>query len=260
LIKVKMVTFEEYSKNALFFYEEEIPALLEDHLSTKKNKIENLIDLGAGDGVLLLALKNKGLLKNIKSTAVDLSSERCERLKKYSEIDVICSDVTNIPEIHNFSMDMVISTQVIEHVEEEKFLNEVYRILKKNGNCYIASLISKYGEQKNFIYKHGWKYGWRFYKNQNGRYYVDPTHLREYKDLNEYAAVFEKNGFKVLKIKEYPLEISILDFIYRRILVKFIKINNPSVLFESNIMLKKLRKWMKIQPPGYFICEVIIGK
>jgi ubiquinone/menaquinone biosynthesis C-methylase UbiE len=255
-----MVTFKEYSKKALFFYEEEIPALLEEHLTTKKNNIENLIDLGAGDGVLLLALNNKGLLKNIKSTAVDLSSERCERLKKYSEIDVICSDVTNIPEINNCSMDMVISTQVIEHVEEEKFLNEVYRILRKNGKCYIASLISKYGEQKNFILKHGWKYGWRFYKNSNGRYYVDPTHLREYKDLYEYAEVFEKNGFKILKINEYPLEISILDFIYRRIVVKFIKINNPNIFFERYVILKKLRQWLKVQPPGYFICEVLIEK
>jgi ubiquinone/menaquinone biosynthesis C-methylase UbiE len=256
-----MVTFKEYSKNAIFFYEEEVPDLLIDSLKKISTKSFNLVDLGAGDGVLLAALQNKDLIGPETSiTAVDLSPERCERLNGYSGIEVVCSDVTSILQIPGKSMDYVVSTQVIEHVDESLFLKEIKRLMKDGGVGYIASLISKYGDDKNYIYKYGWRYGWRFYKAENGRFFVDPTHLREYKSLEDYKKVFEENGFRVTAANEYPLKISLIDFIYRRIILKFINIKNVNLYFNNHKILQMLRDRIRIQPPGYYICEVIIEK
>ncbi len=256
-----MISFKEYSKNAIFFYEEEVPDLLVNSLEKITDKSFNLTDLGAGDGVLLAALQNKDLINSTtKITAVDLSPERCERLEKYSDLKVICSDVTLIPSISSKSIDFVISTQVIEHVDEKLFLGEVHRMMKDSGQGYIASLISKYGDDKNYIYKYGWRYGWRFYKSANGKYFVDPTHLREYKSLADFVRVFEENGFNVLEANEYPLKISFVDFIYRRIILKFVDIENINLYFNNHKILKKLRDKLRVQPPGYFICEVKVEK
>ena len=256
-----MTTFQEYSKNAIFFYDEVIPEQLKHCFVGFGSRKIKLADLGAGDGVLLAALHNNDLLSNVEEiTAVDLSPERCKRLSAYKGINVICSDVTSIPEIADSSIDLLVSTQVIEHVDEEKFLSEISRIMKDDAKAYIASVISTYGADPYFIYKFGWMYGWRFYKSDAGRHYVDPTHLREYASLDQYVEVFRKNKFNIISANKYPLKISIIDFIYRRLILKIFKIHDVNSHFEKHKLINYFREKLKIQPPGYYVCEVVIEK
>jgi|APLak6261677118_1056115.scaffolds.fasta_scaffold00910_3 ubiquinone/menaquinone biosynthesis C-methylase UbiE len=250
--------FEDYSRNFLFFHDEAIPELLEKYLPSEDY---SLADLGAGDGVLLAALQHAGHLEKAKSiVAVDLSEDRCDRLRQCTDVTVICSDVTDIPEIESSKLDFIISTQVIEHVDEDKFLHEIERLLKDSGTAYIASLVSEKGADKNYMLKYGWRYGWRFYKNSEGRCLVDPTHLREYESKDHFVSVIENAGFRVVESRLSPLKLSVLEFIMRRVIVPILKPSDPNGFFMKNKMLDYLRKNIKLQPPGYYLVEAVAVK
>lgn len=200
--------FNEYSQTFLHFHTDEIPDLLIKYLNGKD---VTLVDLGAGDGALLVALKLSGHLVNSnKVVAVDLSTERCDRLRQYTDFQVICSDVTHIPEIMEHSIDFVICTQVIEHVDQIKLLEEISRILKPDGTVYIASLVRKW-------------YGWWYYKTAAGKWAMDPTHLREYASKEEYEGVIKSAGFHVAETKLSPLKLSVFEFLLRRLIVPIFK-------------------------------------
>ena len=75
--------WEEYAEKTPYFISEEgIPELLEELLK-HINRPFSIINLGCGDGTILYALYNKGLLKNAnRIVGVDISEERINRLKK----------------------------------------------------------------------------------------------------------------------------------------------------------------------------------
>lgn len=232
--------FEHYSKTFLHFHTTEIPPLVKIYL----NRGMSLADLGAGDGALLVALANADLLdSSAQMVAVDLSEDRCERLRSNTDFQVICSDVTSIPELKNQSLDFVICTQVIEHVDEIALLKEVNRILKPNGTLYIASLIKK-------------KYGWWYYKTRTGEWGLDPTHLREYRSKDHFESVIRSGGFEILETCIEPLKLSVAEFIVRRLIAPFTNKNINNV-FMKNRCLNWVRGNINIHPPGYYIVETI---
>lgn len=234
--------FEQYSRTFLHFHTEEIPELVTENL---KGKEVDLADLGAGDGALLVALKMGGYLKKArKVVAVDLSTERCERLRKYTDFQVVCSDVTCIPELANDSFDFVICTQVIEHVDQGKLLGEITRILRPGGTLYIASLVRK-------------SFGWWYYKTADGKWAMDPTHLREYSSKEEFENVVKAAGFTIEETVLSPLKLSVLEFIARRVIVPLFNPKNINAFFVKHPFVDYLRRKINIHPPRYFIVETI---
>jgi ubiquinone/menaquinone biosynthesis C-methylase UbiE len=237
--------FNEYSRTFLHFHTEEIPNLVSENL---KGKSYDIVDLGAGDGALLIALKLGGFLDNSKKVvAVDLSIDRCERLRNYSDFEVICSDVTDVPELKNNSFDFVICTQVIEHVDQEKLLSEINRVLRPSGTLYVASLVKK-------------SYGWWYYRTADGKWAMDPTHLREYSSQEEFENVVKSAGFTIVKTELSPLKLSVLEFIVRRVVVPLFKPKNINAFFVKHPVLNYLRCKINIHPPGYFIVETMAKK
>lgn len=234
--------FDQYSRTFLHFHTEEIPDLVSENL---RGKEVDLADLGAGDGALLVALKMGGYLEKAKKVvAVDLSPERCERLKQYTDFQIVCSDVTAIPEIENNSFDFIVCTQVIEHVDQEKLLQEIKRILRPGGTLYIASLVRK-------------SYGWWYYKTAEGRWAMDPTHLREYASKEEFESVIKAAGFAIEKTVLSPLKLSVLEFITRRIVVPLFKPKEANAFFVKHPVIDYLRRKINIHPPRYFIVETV---
>lgn len=133
---------------------------------------------------LLYVLKNKNLLNNTeKIIGIDLSKERIKRLE-YScpFVKGLVSDVCNLAQIEDNSFDLVISSQVIEHVDDTKILSNIYRIIKPRGYLYISTVIKKW-------------YGCWIYWN-NG-FKLDPTHVREYKSKEEFIDLLKNNRFDV---------------------------------------------------------------
>lgn len=237
--------FEQYSRTFLHFYTEEIPELVTENLQGKE---VDLVDLGAGDGALLVALKMRGYLEKArKVVAVDLSMERCERLRNYTDFKVVCSDVTVIPELENNSFDFIVCTQVIEHVDQDKLLQEIKRILRPGGTLYIASLVKKF-------------YGWWYYRTADGKWAMDPTHLREYASKEEFENVIKAAGFKIEKTILSPLKLSVLEFIIRRIIVPIFKPRNINSFFVKHPVMDFFRRRINVHPPGYFIIETVAKK
>ena len=238
------MNYDKYSETFLHFHTTDIPEILRKYISGNLG----LLDLGAGDGNLLVSLDSSGKLKNFKKiTAVDLSPIRCERLKKYTNFEVICADATHIPRLQNNSYDFIICTQVIEHVDEMALLDEIKRLLSPNGILYIASITKS-------------KYGWWYYKDKMGNWALDPTHLREYKSEKHFEKVISEAGFEVLETVSTKLKLSIIEFIIRRVIVPIFRPENIHSLFMKYPFADYIRRNLNLTPPGYKIVETIAKK
>ena len=104
---------EEYARRHRHFYGLEVPSLLEKHLRSARP--QRLMDLGCGDGALLFALKQAGLLEDTQVFAVDNSAERIERVQTIDRGFVCVVDsACRLASFYGATVDFVISTQVIE--------------------------------------------------------------------------------------------------------------------------------------------------
>lgn len=229
---------DEYSKKYIHYYSDELPALIEDIF--KKNKIKRFADLGSGDGSILFALVKMGLLDNVENiTAVDISEDRINNVKQISDrILCIIADVGNVPMIDSESLDLVISNQVIEHMpEEECLIKETFRILSKDGIFYLSTVFKKW-------------YGWYFYRC-NGKWALDPTHLKEYTSENQLLDKIAKYDFKILVNKKSMYWFAVSDFIFKRVGIKRNAYNNKFL---------KLLRYIKIPIIGYYNWEIVLRK
>lgn len=103
-------------------------------------KGKNVVDIGAGDCALTSLIAEK----EAKVIAVDNSKEGLEYgkdnfEKKKLKGEFLITDVYNIP-LADASADVVVSSDVIEHLDNpEKLLKEVSRILKTGGQIIIST-------------------------------------------------------------------------------------------------------------------------
>ncbi|MCX6781637.1 MAG: class I SAM-dependent methyltransferase [Candidatus Magasanikbacteria bacterium] len=231
------MNIEEYSKIAPQYYSDCISELLKKYLLN--HNFTTFLDCGCGDGNLLSALiKNKYLIDK-KVFAIDLSKNRIDLVRK---IDVgITAMVDNAEEmktIENNSIDFFVSTMVIEHIDDNKMMNNIHRVVKKDGIIYISTVFKKW-------------YGWYFYRN-NGKWVLDPTHLREYKKDCELLDLFDRNKFKLLENKKTLERFPIIDFFVKRLGIRNRKLYN-------NLLFRILRK-IRIPIPGYYSWELVFKK
>ncbi|MFH2138261.1 MAG: class I SAM-dependent methyltransferase [Candidatus Omnitrophota bacterium] len=229
---------EEYSKKYIHYYSDEVPELIED--TFKQRKIKRFADLGSGDGSILFALFKKGLLDNVENiTAVDISEDRINNVKNISDrIFCIVADVGNIPMIDNESLDFAVSNQVIEHMpEEDSLIKEAFRTLSKDGILYISTVFKKW-------------YGWYFYRC-NGKWTLDPTHLKEYTDETQLLDKIRKYDFELLVNRKSMYWFPVSDFIFKRI-----GINRNA--YNNNFL--RLLRYVKIPIIGYYNWEIVLRK
>lgn len=240
------MNWERYAEKVPYFADLAIPSNLEDILK-KLNREFSLIDLGCGDGTFLWALHNKGLLENAnRIVGVDISKKRIKRSKQYCPfVEGIVSDVQNLSQIHDNAFDIVISSQVIEHVpDDSQMLKEVHRILKPIGYFYISTVIKKW-------------YGFWIYWN-NG-FKLDPTHLREYKSKEEFINLLENHGFEIIQLKIRNLKFPVVD-LFLRVLFKIGMINLSSDFYLKHKKVKRVRGRTKLKIVGYKKVESILMK
>jgi len=102
-----------------------------------KNAI-NALDLGSGDGYLSCLLAERG----IQVTSIDLSANRLQKFEqqaKQLKITQIQGDITKV-DLPSESFDLVVSSEVIEHIRNyQKVLKEAYSLLK-NGGYFIVTV------------------------------------------------------------------------------------------------------------------------
>lgn len=231
------IDIEEYARIAPQYYNQKIPHLLKDYL--QKSNYKSLLDCGCGDGSLMSALMNKGFLKNKDAFALDRSKNRIELLKKLGdEIKSFVDDCETMESVGDCSIDFLISTQVIEHVDQEKMLKNIERVVNNGGHIYLTTVFKKW-------------YGWYFYRN-NGRWVIDPTHVREYKADEDLFNLIDRKKFEVLENKKSLMLFPIVDFFIKRFGIK------DRDIFRNKFL--GIVRSIKIPIPGYYTWEIILMK
>jgi 2-polyprenyl-3-methyl-5-hydroxy-6-metoxy-1,4-benzoquinol methylase len=231
------MNIEEYSKVAPQYYSEEVPPLLEKILGRVVAGF--FLDCGCGDGSLLNALEKKKMLSHLNVSAVDLSETRIALIKKmHPNILAAVDNAEELKTISSESIDLLVSMQVVEHVNQDKMLSSIFRVMKHGGLAYITTVYKKW-------------YGWYFYRN-HGKWVIDPTHLREYMEDSELLGSVGTAGLKVLESKKMAAWFPLVDFFVKRLHIKSRKV------FE-NKFLRVIRK-VKVPIPGYYNWEIVMEK
>lgn len=233
---ILLVCRQEASPMSSQFSTSDLPKLLVSYLDSTEWSC--LADLGCGEGVILEALYHMGYFAGKSIFAVDQSAERLEKVRSISQ-NVICVNAdASYTTIESGSVDLVISTQVIEHVDDDNaMVQEIHRILAPGGTAYIDTIFKKW-------------YGWYFYRC-NGKWTIDPTHLREYRTDGQLLDLFPKNGLDVQSTNKTLRRVPLLDSVLRRL--------GASRDVYNNRILRMLRG-IRLPIPGYYIWEVVCQK
>lgn len=144
----------------------------------------DLLEIGCGEGRGIAMLKDK-----VDSyTALDKIQDVIDRLsEQFKNVTFIQDNIPPLNKLGNDQFDVVITFQVIEHIQDDKaFLQEIYRVLKPGGKALITTPNIKKTLTRN------------------------PWHIREYtaKELEKLAGeVFDKVEMKGItgndKVWEY---------------------------------------------------------
>lgn len=233
------IDVEAYSRIGPQYYSNHIPSLLRRYLDT--SDYHCLLDCGCGDGSLLDALDSNSYLDNRDVYALDLSRNRIDLIKTLVKNNTVKAQVDNaetMATIEDNSIDFFISTAVIEHVDDKKMISNINRVVKKNGTVYLSTVYKKW-------------YGWYFHRN-NGKWVLDPTHLREYTKDSELIDLFLEKGFKIMDSQKGATWYPVIDFFIKRLRIKDRKI------FDKKILA--LIRRIKIPVLGYYNWEIVMKK
>ncbi len=98
------------------------------------NKMERVVDLGAGSGAFSICLQKSGFFDEV--IAIDLSEE-CVKACQSQGLKTILGSVENI---EDESIDLICMNDLFEHLFDcSKMLSGCFRALKKNGFISIAT-------------------------------------------------------------------------------------------------------------------------
>lgn len=95
---------------------------------------QEILDIGTGTGILPINMKNFGG----NYTGVDISPEMIQQaVNSDKNTRYLCADAHNLP-FENDSFDAITALQCWVYFDKSRLLPELHRILKQNGNLYIA--------------------------------------------------------------------------------------------------------------------------
>ncbi|MBI2327835.1 class I SAM-dependent methyltransferase [Candidatus Curtissbacteria bacterium] len=200
----------------------------------KERNLKKVLDVGCGTGQAIKFLNDHGFSGqgcDISKIAVD----KANKLNKKNVAKIASAD--NLPYQSN-NFDLVIALSVIEHLSAKitkKFLQEAYRVLKKNG--YIFIVTPNFSTPIRYLQGSHW-FG-----------YSDPTHLNFYTP-HSLASLLKKEQFK--KIKLYFRVDSNVSFdwelpINLNKLPKFIRSSIVFLLFSTPFSLIRNSFWIAAQ-------------
>jgi SAM-dependent methyltransferase len=225
-----------------YFLTEWLPPLLRRTAEAAPPRV--VADLGAGDGGTLWPLDRAGLVGET-IYAVDLSPEHvalCERLSP--KVRGIVSDVAHVDELADGSADAVVSSQVIEHLPDDRALApEIARLLRPGGWFYVSSVIR--GPHAFWIY--------RGKAPAPARWQLDPTHMREYASEHAFRAALEHPHLRVDELVSRQLTFPLTDFAFRAAsLARLIpRARLPELYLRLPRPVARLREAVGVPIPGY---------
>lgn len=178
--------FEQHARRTVHFFSRHVPERLRNLLKAQPSAV-HLLDVGCGDGQLVWALMNNGLLPpGATVTGVDLSPVRIERFTTLTGWPAVQTNGADLAGLPDAAADIVLSTMVMEHVEDDAaYARALARVTKPGGLVYLTTVLRKRG-------------AWYFRKAPDGRRVLDPTHVREYASTEEVRGKLEAAGLRVV--------------------------------------------------------------
>ena len=238
-------TLSQYTHAHRHFYTAALPPLLLETAAKHPGGV--VADLGAGDGATLWALEQRGLLGDT-AYAVDLSGQRVARAEGISpRIRGVVADATHVDSLADGSVDGVIASQVIEHLEDDRALApEIARLLRAEGWWYVGTVLRQRG-------------AWWVYR-VDGKWQLDPTHVREYASEADLVSALEHPLLRIDHVKTTPLRYPIVDLALRGAAsVRVLPREALSGAYARRPSLARARR-LRLRVPGYRLLEVSGGR
>jgi SAM-dependent methyltransferase len=220
-----------------------MPPLLRERAAAAPPRV--LVDLGAGEGAILYALEQAGLAGE-KIYAVDLSAESIRLAEQLSpKVVGIVGDVTHVPEIPAGSADAVTSSQVIEHLPDDRALaHEIARLLCPGGWFYVSTVLR--GPR-----------AWWFRRGELG-WQIDPTHVREYASEDAFADALAHPDLLLEQVVSRPLRFPVADPFLRLLAgARLVDPKRLTTLYERNRTAARARDALQVRVPGYSWVEAV---
>jgi SAM-dependent methyltransferase len=232
----------EALEHSRYFLSEWMPPLLRATAGASPPRV--LADLGAGDGGVFWPLEHAGLIGET-IYAIDISAAHvalCESLSP--KVKGIVSDVAHVEQLADGSVDAVVSSQVIEHLPDDRALApEIARILKPGGWFYLSSVIR--GPRAFWIYKGK--------PPAPERWQLDPTHMHEYASEQEFLSAIEHEQLELEVVRSNQLKFPLSDPLLRvAAAARLIKRDQlPEIYLRLPKRLRNLRRAVAVPIPGY---------
>ena len=241
-----MVDFERYSRDAVHFFSLNVPPLLASAVEAQPDGF-TIVDLGCGDGNIIYALQHGGFLDRAGQViGVDLSPQRIERFAANAGYKGVVSGAERVEQIADCEIDVLLNTMVIEHVPDDTaLLLEIKRMLKPGGLLYVTTIIKLPG-------------AWYFRRTPDGRWALDPTHLREYPSREAIEQLIRESGLELLQVKVSPLSFPVIHPVLR-VINRIVKLPGINKVFLRIGTLNWLEK-ISLPIPRYRAIEVVARK
>jgi 2-polyprenyl-3-methyl-5-hydroxy-6-metoxy-1,4-benzoquinol methylase len=229
-------------EHSRYFLTEWMPPLLRQTAERSPPRV--LADLGAGDGGTLFPLDRAGLIGET-IYAVDISETHIRQCQALStKVRGIVSNVAHVEELADESVDAVVSSQVIEHLPDDRVLApEIARLLKPGSWFYVSSVIR--GPQAFWLYKGK--------PPAPERWQLDPTHMREYESEQQFRSVLEHPQLRFDVVRSSQLKAPLTDLVLRvAALAHLIRRERlPELYLDLPGWVTKARRATGVPIPGY---------
>ena len=229
-------------EHSRYFLTEWMPPLLRQTAAQEPPRV--LVDLGAGDGGTLWPLDRAGLVGET-IFAIDIAARHvalCEQLSP--KVKGIVSDVARVEQLPAASADAVVSSQVIEHLPDDRVLApEIARLLRPGGWFYVSSVIR--GPRAFWLYKGK--------PPAPERWQLDPTHMREYGSEDEFRAVLEHPDLELDIVRSSQLKFPLTDAMLRAASAAHLVARErlPELYLQLPGWVARARRAVGVPIPGY---------
>ncbi len=233
----------EYTLRHRHVLDERLPPLLAR--MAEGPRPATLADLGAGDGQCLWALSRRGWLGDT-TYAVDLAPERVAAVTAaLPQIVGIVADTADIPGIPSGSVDVAISSQVIEHIPDDRALApEIARMLRPGGRFYVGSVLRA-------------PRSWWIYR-RDGEWVLDPTHVREYRSHEALVETLAHDDLVVERAMVSPFRFPVADLLLRALTMSgALPAEVLSSAYRDRPRVARVARALAVRPPGYSVVEVV---
>ena len=182
---------KEYASSESHIHGKDLDLLI-SMLDLKKSY--KALDVGTGPGFVAFEVSDKVAISiglDINDHMVDIAVRKAEDDNK-SNVVFVKGDISSMPFPDN-SFDIVSCRRVAHHIKDKKrFIEEVWRVLKKGGKFGITDLLKPMGDKKDLFNK--------FEKARDASYISSESLDYWFKLLKENA--FQIDNFKTFEMKE----------------------------------------------------------